>query len=120
MASILVHLTWGPEDPTRATLAFLVAKTALAEGHDVSVFMAGEGVQLLRPATIDAVQGVGTGSLREHVDAVVAGGGKLYASRLSSEARALGPDDLGGLPVELVLPEVLVELIVSHDRVLSY
>ena len=56
MASILVHLTHGPEDPTRAALAFLVARTALAEGHDVSVFVAGEGVQLLRPATLDAVQ----------------------------------------------------------------
>jgi len=120
MASILVHLTWGPEDPTRATLAFLVAKTALAEGHEVTVFMAGEGVQLLRPATADAVQGVGVGSLREHLDAVVAGGGKLYASRQSSVARGLGPDDLGGLPVELVSPEVLVALTVSHDRVLSY
>jgi predicted peroxiredoxin len=86
MASILVHPTWGPEDPTRATLAFLVAKTALAEGHEVTVFMAGEGVQPLRPSTIDA--GVSIGSLREHAEAVLAGDGKLCASRLSSEARA--------------------------------
>lgn len=86
MASILAHLTWGPEDPTRATLAFLVAETSLAEGHDVPVPKAGEGVRLLRPSTIDA--GVGTGSLREHADAVLAGGGKVCTSRLSSEARA--------------------------------
>jgi predicted peroxiredoxin len=120
MASILVHLTRGPEDPTRAALAFLVARTVLAEGHSVSVFLAGDAVQLLRPATLDAVQGIGTGSLREHVDAVVTGGGTLYASGLSSKARALGPDDLGGLPVELAPPEVLVGLTVSHDRVLTY
>ena len=120
MASILVHLTRGPEDTTRAALAFLVAKTALAEGHEVAVFLAGDAVHLLRPATLDAVQGVGTGSLREHVDAVVAGGGQLYASRLSSNARALGPDDLGDLPVEFASPEVLVGLTVSHDRIITY
>lgn len=86
MASTLVHLTWGLEDPTRATLACLVAETALAEGHDVPVFKAGEGVRILRPSTIDA--GVSTGSLREHADAVLAADGKPCASRLSSEARA--------------------------------
>jgi predicted peroxiredoxin len=120
MASILVHLTCGPEDPTRAALAFLVARTALAEGHEVSIFLAGDAVQLLRPPTLDAVQGIGTGSLREHVDAVVAGGGRLYASGLSSKARGLGSDDAGDLPVELSPPEVLVGLTVSHDRVLTY
>jgi hypothetical protein len=33
MAKILVHLTHGPEHPTRAALAFLVAKSAIDEGH---------------------------------------------------------------------------------------
>ena len=107
MASILVHLTHGPEAPTRAALAFLVAKSALDDGHSVSVFLAGDAVQLLRPPTLDAVQGIGTGSLREHVDAIVAGGGKLYASGMSSKARGLDadppqlppPDALGGLPI---------------------
>lgn len=38
MASILVHITHGPENPTRATL----------------VFLAGDAVQLLRDAVLDA------------------------------------------------------------------
>ena len=29
---ILIHVTQGPENPTRAALAFLVAKTAIDEG----------------------------------------------------------------------------------------
>ena len=29
MAKILVHVTHGPENPTRATLAFIVAKAAM-------------------------------------------------------------------------------------------
>ena len=48
MAKILVHLTHGPEQPTRATLAFLVARSAVEDGHAVSMFLAGDAVQLLR------------------------------------------------------------------------
>lgn len=32
MARLLVHIATGPENPTRAALGFLVAKTALAAG----------------------------------------------------------------------------------------
>ena len=37
MSRILVHLATGPENPTRGALAFLVARTAAAGGHDVSI-----------------------------------------------------------------------------------
>ena len=47
MAKILVHVTNGPENPTRAALAFLVAKSAIDEGHSVSMFLAGDAVQLM-------------------------------------------------------------------------
>jgi predicted peroxiredoxin len=36
MAKILVHVTHGPENPTRAALAFLVAKTALINAASVA------------------------------------------------------------------------------------
>ncbi|MDQ4125914.1 MAG: multidrug transporter, partial [Actinomycetota bacterium] len=32
----------------------LVARTALAEGHEVTVFLAADGVQLIRDAVLDA------------------------------------------------------------------
>ena len=37
MGKLLVHLTHGPEAPTRAALAFLVAWSAVEEGHDVTM-----------------------------------------------------------------------------------
>jgi hypothetical protein len=40
---MLVHVTQGPENPTRAALAFLVAKTAIDEGDAVTLFLAGDG-----------------------------------------------------------------------------
>ena len=58
---ILVHVTHGPEQPTRAALAFLVAKSAIDEGHTVTLFLAGDAVLLLRDSVLDTVSGVGTG-----------------------------------------------------------
>ncbi len=80
MAKILVHVTIGPENPTRAALAFLVAKSAIEEGHSVSLFLAADAVQLIRDAILDNLAGLGTGILREHFDAIVAGGGKVCIS----------------------------------------
>jgi predicted peroxiredoxin len=120
MARLLIHIATGPENPTRAALGLLVARTALETGHAVDLFIAGDGVALLRPETLDAGRGIGTGSLREHVDALVAGGATFYASGLSSKARGLAVEALGGLAVTMAPPAVLVDLTLAADRVLSY
>jgi predicted peroxiredoxin len=120
MPKILVHITTGPENPTRAALGFLVAKTALEEGHEVSLFLAGDGVQLLRDAVLDSLTGLGTGSLRDSYDAIVSGGARFYLSGMSSKARGVTQEDLDGKPAELAMPNRLVELAVDHDRVLTY
>jgi len=80
VAKLLVHVTCGPESPTKAALAFLVAKAAVDEGHEVSMFLAGDGVQLLRDSVLDSLTGLGTGSLRESYDAVVAAGAQVHAA----------------------------------------
>ena len=89
MAKILVHITHGPEHPTRAVLGFHVAKAALDEGHSVTMFLAGDGVQLMRDGAIDHVTGLGTGKLRDLYDDVVASGTTIYLSEMSSKARGL-------------------------------
>lgn len=120
MSNILVHVTHGPEDPTRAALAFLVAKAAIDEGHSVSMFLAGDAVQLIRDAALDNLAGLGTGKLREHYDAIVAGGGRFYLSGMSSKARGVTDADLSGKPAEFAMPNVLVRLSLEHDRMFTY
>jgi uncharacterized protein len=120
MARLLVHIATGPENPTRVALGLLVARTALAAGHSVDLFVAGDGVGVLRPSTLDSGQAIGTGSFREHMDALVAGGATLYASKMSSKARDVTPEGLGGLPVTMAPPDRLVELSFEADRVLVY
>jgi len=120
LARILVHVTHGPDDPTRAALAFLVARSAIDEGHTVTMFLAGDAVQLLRESVLDNLVGLGTGRLRESFDAIVAGGGKFYLSGLSSKARGVSDQDLTGKPTEMAMPAVLVRLALEHDRMFTY
>lgn len=119
-AGVLVHVTTGPQDATRAALAFLVARTALEEGHRVSLFLAGDGVNLLRDSVLDSVVGTGTGNLREHFTAIAKGGGRFYLSGMSSKARGVTEADLQGKPAEFAMPNVLVRLSLEHDRMFTY
>ena len=120
MAKILVHITCGPEQPTRAALGFFVARAVIEEGHGVTVFLAGDAVQLLRDPVLDALTGLGTGSLREHYDKVVAGGGRIVLSGGSAKARGVTESELAGKPFELGSPNLLVRLVLEHDRVINY
>lgn len=118
MAKLLVHLATGPENPTRAALAFLVAKTAADEGHEVDVFLAGDAVQLARAETADATQGVGTGNVSEHWAALRTADVPIYLSGMSSKARGIDASTAEG--VELVPPQKLVELAAEADSTLTY
>ena len=74
------------------------------------MFLAADAVQLVRDAVLDSLNGLGTGSLRESYDAVVAAGGRLYLSGMSSKARGVVEADIAGKPVEFAMPNRLVQL----------
>lgn len=117
---VLIHVTQGPEAPTRAALAFLVARAAVEEGHTVALFLAGDAVQLIRDDVLGSLVGLGTGSLRESYDAIVAKGGRFYLSGGSSKARGVTEADLRGKPAEFAGPPQLVRLALAYDRTLTY
>ena len=119
MAKLLIHLATGPENPTRGALALLVARTAVEEGHDVQIFVAGDGVQYARPATASTAHGVGTGSFGEHWEALVAAGVPIFLSGMSSNARGLEPEAAAD-GVEMAKPTKLVELAVWADSTITY
>jgi uncharacterized protein len=97
-----------------------VAKSAVDEGNTVSLFLAGDGVQLLRDAVLDNLEGLGTGKLRASYAAIVAGGGRFYLSGMSSKARGVGDADLKGKPAEFAMPNVLVRLSLESDQMFTY
>ena len=68
MSKILVHIHSGPDLKNKATLGMLVAVSAIKDGHDVSLFLAADGVYLLNCSETGKVVGEGTGDLKEHLD----------------------------------------------------
>lgn len=116
----LVHVTTGPQDATRAALAFLVASTALRGGHAVNLFLAGDGVALLTADALASVEGRGTGRLGAHMQEILSGGGRFYLSGMSARARGLGEELLAGRPAEFAMPDALVRLAAEADVVLCY
>jgi uncharacterized protein len=113
---LLVHSATGPENPTRAALALLVARSAADEGHDVRVFLAGDAVHLVRDATATGVHGLGTGNVAEHLAALREAGVTLHLSGMSSRARGIE----GGDGTELCPPARLIELAAWADTTLTY
>jgi predicted peroxiredoxin len=120
MKRFLVHVHTGPADPSKAALAFLVAATALKDGHRVDLFLAGDGVALLTQESLSTVEGVGTGRLGSHYESIVASGGRFYLSGMSAKARGLGEEILTGRPAEFAMPSMLVRLAAEADVVLTY
>ena len=118
--SLLIHITAGPNDPTRAALGFNVAKAAIDEGHKVTIFLAGDGVQLIRDGVLASLSGLGTGNLKELYDGFVAKGGRLFVSGGSAKARGVTDADLAGKPAEFGGPPQLVKLALEHERVITY
>ena len=86
----------------------------------MSIFLAGDGAQLIRDAVLDSLVGLGTGRLREHFDALCSGGARFYVSGMSAKSRGVTESDLAGKPAEFAMPNVLVKLALDHDRMFNY
>ena len=71
MARQLYFGTHGSEDPTRATLPFLVASGALDGGHEPAILLVGDAAVLMSDTVAENVQGVGIPSFKELLDKAV-------------------------------------------------
>jgi len=120
MAKVLVQIVSGPEHATRAALGFLVAQGAVDEGHDVTVFLAADGVQWVNRAVTEAISGLGGGKMSDGIDAIKQGGASFYASKMSLGARGIPEDAVSGLGAEFGTPPILVKLSLEADTVLIY
>lgn len=120
MGKLLIHIITGVENPSRSVLGFAVAKTALQDGHEVTVFCAGDGVSSLHEITTTEIQGVGLGKLSDHLSVLKNEGASLYASKMSAHARGISPQQLESLGFKPATPNKLVELCFDSDRTLVY
>ena len=78
MARLLIISTHGSEDPTRAGLAFFMAKGAVEGGHRPEVVLAGDAAVLARKPVADSVVPVGVPPLKELMQFALDNGVPVY------------------------------------------
>ena len=118
--TVLVHIYSGLESKNKVTLGLLVALTAEKNDHKVTLFLAGDGVQILNCKKAGEIVGQGTGDLYEHLQNLKNSKISIYVSGMSAKSRGYDEKLLDGYTAEFVMPDVLVEESIKADSVLCY
>ena len=117
---VLVNINSGLESQNKVTLGLLVALTAEKNDHKVTLFLAGDGVQILNCKKAGEIVGKGTGDLYEHLQILKNSKITIYVSGISAKSRGYDEKLLDGYTAEFVMPDVLVEESIKADSVLCY
>ena len=118
--TVLVHIYSGLEYKNKITLGLLVALTAEKNDHKVTLFLAGDGVQILNCKKAGEIVGQGTGDLYEHLQELKNSKITTYVSGMSAKSRGYDEKLLDGYTAQFVMPDVLVEESIKADSVLCY
>ena len=118
--TVLVHIYSGLESKNKITLGLLVALNAEKNDHKVTLFLAGDGVQILNCKKAGEIVGDGTGDLYEHLQNLKNSKVTIYVSGMSAQSRGYDEKLLNGYTAEFVMPDVLVEESIKADSVLCY
>ncbi len=118
--TVLVHIYSGLESKNKITLGLLVALTAEKNDHKVTLFLAGDGVEILNCKKAGQIVGQGTGDLYEHLQNLKNSKITIFVSGMSAKSRGYDEKLLDGYTAEFVMPDVLVEESIKADSVLCY
>ena len=118
--TVLVHIYSGLESKNKVTLGLLVALIAEKNDHKVTLFLAGDGVQILDCKKAGEIVGQGTGDLYEHLQNLKKSKVTIYVSSMSAKSRGYDEKLLDGYTAEFVMPDILVEESIKADSVLCY
>ena len=118
--TVLVHIYSGLESKNKITLGLLVALTAEKNDHKVTLFLAGDGVNILNCKKASEIVGKGTGDLYEHLENLKNSKVTIYVSGLSATSRGYDEKLLEGYNAEFATPDVLVDESIKADSILCY
>ena len=118
--TVLVHIHSGLESKNEVTLGLLVALTAEKNDHKVTLFLAGDGINILNCKKKGEIVGEGTGDLYEHLNNLKNSKISIYVSEISAKSRGYDETILDGYKAEFTMADVLVEESIKADTVLCY
>ena len=118
--TVLVHIYSGLESKNKVTLGLLVALTAEKNDHKVTLFLAGDGVQILDCKKAGEIVGQGTGDLYKQLEDLKNSKIVIYVSGMSAKSRGYDEKLLDGYKAKFAMPDVLVEESIKADSVFCY
>jgi predicted peroxiredoxin len=78
MASELFIGTHGSENPTKASIPFVLASGALDAGHQTAIILTADAVLLMNSSVVENVQGVGFPPLKEVMAKIITAKVPIY------------------------------------------
>ena len=116
---IFIKSAWGSDDPTRASFPFLHGNALAEAGHEVQIFLLGEGVSLMRDSTLNAITPVGWPPLKEILPKVLANKIQIYACGACCKARGIVATDLDNKNAKFGSPQIFVGLTEWCDKIIT-
>ena len=117
---VLVNICSGLKSKNKVILGLLAALSAEKEGHQVTLFLEGNGVNILNCKTAGEIVGKGTGDLYEHLENLKKSNVTIYVSEISAKSRGYDDTLLYEYKAEFAMPNVLIEESIKADSVLCY
>ncbi|RAM50068.1 MAG: sulfur reduction protein DsrE [Hapalosiphonaceae cyanobacterium JJU2] len=90
---VIVSVSSGTDDPTRATLGMLAAKVAVDQGHEVVVWLQGEGVAIANKNVYDKIQGLNMPPMKAVVEALLSASIPIWVCEACAKGRNLTPEN---------------------------
>ncbi|MDA8387477.1 MAG: DsrE family protein [Nitrospiraceae bacterium] len=94
MAKFLFVLSRGMDDPVRATRCIHLATVAKKEGHEVSVFLIDDGVNIARIGMVDHMKSPTGDELKGLLDYLIKEQVPILVCTPCADARHMGEEDL--------------------------
>jgi uncharacterized protein involved in oxidation of intracellular sulfur len=116
---VMMKSAWGSDDPTKAAFPFSHGLALSEAGHEVQIYLLGEGVSLMRKAVANSVTPVGWPPIVESLTKLVAKKVPIYACGACSHARGVTEEDLANFSAKFGNPAVFVSLVEWADRVIT-
>ena len=89
---MLIMCTHGPDDPERATIAFVMATAAQASDVEVLIGLQADGGLLAKKGVADGIEAPAFPPLKQLLDAYLEAGGKLFVCGPCVKSRQINPD----------------------------
>ncbi|MDA7814049.1 DsrE family protein [Candidatus Pelagibacter sp.] len=117
---LLVHSIQGPENSVNAVFPIAIASMAAEAGHEVSIFLAGNAVSLMKTEIVDNMSAIGVGKLSDFIKIVKDKGIKIHLSTGNCKARGITEDDVIDKNGVMSGPPGLLKLTEEAEKILSY